>query len=152
MPEDTEREDLGEGQLSDAITSINVIVTNFERKLTGWRQTGKGSEWVYTGEVLVGEKTASRLAGFLQSVCNRANLISENDDLAMEWEKLKLRLAAYDSLLLDIGCEEHMNSVMTMFSTTVERVISIIKASKSMFKDYFKPEGYGENSQKSPMY
>lgn len=125
------------GKLSDKITALKLIATDFERRITGYKQGQDGLTWDYTGDVLVGSSTASRLTGFLQSFCNEINLISENDYVDLAWEKFKNMDAILSSCLLDIYCEEHYNTIIVLFDNALTRILRVIGSSKEMFKDYF---------------
>lgn len=132
--------DVTENKLTDKITSLRLIATDFERRVTGWRQLDKGGKWIYTGDVLVGSSTASRLTGILQSFCNEINLISENDNNELAWQQYKNMDAMLSSSLMDIYCEEHYNTVVVLFSNALNRILKVIGTSKVMFKNYFHPE------------
>lgn len=150
MVEEQDRVDVENGSLTEKITSLRLIATDFERRITGWKQEGKGGEWTYTGEVLVGSSTASRLTGLLQSFCNEINLISENNDFEIAWQKFKTMEAMLGSTLLDIHCEEHFNTVAVLFDNALTRILKVIGSSKGMFKNYFQREE--EEQQKPAMY
>jgi len=132
--------DVTENKLTDKITSLRLIATDFERRVTGWRQTDKGGKWIYTGDVLVGSSTASRLTGILQSFCNEINLISENDNNELAWQQYKNMNAMLSSTLMDIYCEEQYNTVAILFSNALNRILRVIGTSKGMFKNYFRKE------------
>jgi len=147
---DDDRIDVENGSLSEKITSLRLIATDFERRITGYKQEGKGGEWTYTGDVLVGSSTASRLTGFLQSFCNEINLISENNDFEIAWQKFKTADAMLSSTLLDIYCEENFNTVAVLFDNALTRILKVISSSKTMFKNYFHREE--EEPAKPQMY
>lgn len=144
MPQNKDILDVGENKLSDKITSLKMISVDFERRITGWIQKGKGSEWFYTGDVLVGSRTASRLTGYLQSFSNEINLISENEPNEIAWEKYKNMEAMLASTLLDIYCEENYNTVSVLFSNALNRIMKVIGTSKKMFENFFKNEDLEE--------
>ncbi len=89
MAEDSQVQIAGGNKISDKITALKLLATDFERRITGYKQLQDGLTWEYTGDVLVGSTTASRLTGFLQSFCNEINLISENDRVDIAWQKFK---------------------------------------------------------------
>ena len=140
-PNMKETEDVSENTLEGKLTAINTLATDFERRITGWVQTGKGTKWVYTGEVMVGANTASRLSGLLQSFGNPANLISDKKDDRVAWQKYETIHTMIASLLLDIGCpEDKMTVVIKMFKNTLKNILDIITSSKVMFKNKFGTE------------
>jgi len=123
--------------LSQKITALRLIATDFERRITGSRQYGSGGNWEYTGNVLAGQETASKLTGFLQSFCNEINLISENKDYTLAWEKFHNIDAMLDSTLLDPNLEDHYNTVIVLFWNALTRILRIIGTSKGLFEKYF---------------
>ena len=123
--------------LADRITSLRLIATDFERRITGYRQLETGTKWVYTGDVLVGSETATRLTGFLQSFCNEINLISENKMEDLAWERFNNVETMLDGTLLDPYCEDDYNTVIELFKNAITRILRVIGTSKEMFNKFF---------------
>lgn len=119
------------------LVSLRLFATDFERRVTGYKQTQSGLSWEYTGQVLCGSSTASRLTGFLQAYANESNLISEVGDFEKAWQKYRSIKTMLDSLLLDIYCEEDMKAVIQLFYDALTKIMDIICASKPMFKTIF---------------
>lgn len=120
------------------LISLRLFATDFERRVTGHKQSHNGLKWEYTGDVLCGSSTASRLTGFLQSYANPSNLITEIGDFERAWQKFRSIKSMLDSLLLDIYCEDNMKTVIQLFYDALTKIMDIICNSKPMFATFFK--------------
>lgn len=137
-----ESEEETKNDLSSEITALRLIATDFERRISGYKQYGSGGNWYYTGNVLVGSSTASKLTGFLQSFCNKINLISENKNYTLAWEKFQNIEAMLDGTLMDVYVEDDYNTVITLFWNAITRILRVIGTSKEMFVKYFQNPAY----------
>lgn len=130
--------DTSENSLSDKITAIKTIATDFERRITGFSQKDKGATWIYVGNPLVSKQTASKLSGLMQSFANEINLISEKDNLNLAWQKYETIHCAIANCLMDIGCPaENYSIVIKMFKNTLKNISDVIGTSKKMFEKMF---------------
>ena len=130
--------DTSENTFTNKITAIEIMATDFERRITGYKQTGKGNKWEYVGSPLVGQECASRLSGLMQSFANKANLLSKKDTEKVPWQRYHNVQSAIDSMLLDIGCpEKNYGIVIEMFWQTLSNILDITKSSRSMFEKMF---------------
>ena len=133
--------DTSEKNVTDKITALQIMVTDFKRSLTGHSQIMKGNTWEYNGDVLTGEKTASKLSGLLQSFCHEANLITVKDDKKISWQKYENVITAINGLLLDDGCPaENNTTVIKMFKNTAQNVLDVIQNSRGVVKNSFGTE------------
>lgn len=125
-------------ELRDKTTSIKRMVRSLELRLKGNVWSADGNKFVYTGEVLAGDKVVQKATGLLQPFCEEANLITIKEFKTFSKQKYRVN-STFNSTLLAEGTSIAGNYgvIMQMFMDTLQNIGDIILGSKELMSHSF---------------
>jgi len=131
-----EQIEIGENNFKDKSTDIQEIVKSFELRLSGHITSYSSNGYVYTGEVLCGERVIQKLVGLLDSFAKRGNLITSKENLTFYKQRFLNSEVANGILLTEEGSiAKNYIPVLTMFRTALQNIGDIILKSKDIIHD-----------------
>jgi len=128
--------EITENNFKDKSTDIQEMVKAFELRLSGHITSYSQNGYVYTGEVLCGQKTIQKLVGLVDSFAKKGNLITSKKDITFFKQRF-LNSSVMNSILLTEESTTAKNyvTICTMFRTILQNIGDIILDSKGLMQN-----------------
>lgn len=123
-------------EFKEKVTSINAHLRHLELVLSGHRWTGKGDNYIYTGEVLAGSETINTAISLLTPYTQESNLISVKDKSDFEEQLYYTSKTFLRETMTQEGCRaENQKKIFEIFYETLINIGDIIQSSKGLIEN-----------------
>ena len=128
--------EITENNFKDKSTDISEIVKAFELRLSGHITSYSQNGYVYTGEVLCGQKTIQKVIGLVDLFAKKGNLVTSKKELTFIKQRF-LNSSVMNSVLLteESTIAKNYVTVCTMFRTTLQNIGDVILESKGLMQN-----------------